>query len=470
LSARHTILIVDDETFVRDSLVDLLENEGYMTLTAGNAKDALKLLDTEPVSAVVTDLRMPSGDGLFLLEETRKENLEVPVILLTGVGTVQDAVKAMKSGAYDFIQKPVDPEQFVLLIRRAAEHHDLLSEVRHLRHTVQDLRGPTEMIGDSQALAAVRRLIAQVARTSATVLITGESGTGKELVAVEIHKLSDRAKENFVSVNCAAIPENLFESEFFGHRRGSFTSALSDREGRFAEAEGGTVALDEIGILKPEMQAKLLRVLETGEYQVVGESRTRVANVRVIAITNEDLDARVREGAFRRDLYYRLNVFPIEVPPLRKRKEDIPALAAYFVARAKAGSGRAPVPAEAILSRAACEVLSAYDWPGNVREIRNVMERAAILAGTGPIEASILKAIIGAPQPQKGIEEEGDLQIRKRVDSLERKLISEALERSGGRKRDAAVLLGIDPKNLGYYLRKHDLLGKVSEGGEEGDT
>ena len=469
MSAKRSILIVDDETFVRESLVDLLENEGYGTFTASNAPEALKILGTEAVSAIVTDLRMPGGDGLSLLEEARRQSIEVPVILLTGVGTVPDAVKAMKQGAFDFIQKPIEPEQFVLLIERALEHHSLLSELRYLRTTLQDLRGPTEMVGDSPVLNRVRQLVAQVAPTNATVLITGESGTGKELVAAEVHRLSLRAKENLVSVNCAAIPESLFESEFFGHRRGAFTSATSDRVGRCAEAEGGTLVLDEIGILKPEMQAKLLRVLETGEYQVVGESRTRIADVRVVAITNEDLAARVQKAEFRADLYYRLNVFPIEVPPLRRRKEDIPQLAAYFVARARGTAGGSPhrQPPQP-LSRSASDVLFAYDWPGNVRELRNVMERAAILAGPRPIDAALLGTILGAPQAARTPErpEGQDLQIRKRVDKLEQELILEALAKAGGRKKEAAELLGIDPKNLAYYIRKHG----ISEAAEETES
>jgi DNA-binding NtrC family response regulator len=469
LSSKPTVLVVDDEVFVRDSLVDLLENEGYKALSAGSAAEGLKILGTEAVSVVITDLRMPSGDGLSLLAEARKRMLDVPVILLTGVGTVPDAVLAMKSGAYDFILKPVDPEQFVLLTHRAIEHHNLVSELSYLKNAVKDLRGPTEMVGKSAALSQVRTLVAQVSPTNATVLITGESGTGKELVAAEVHRQSGRAERNFVSVNCAAIPENLFESEFFGHRRGAFTSATSDRVGRFAEAEGGTVTLDEIGTLKPEMQAKLLRVLETGEYQVLGESRTRIADVRVIAITNEDLAARVREGAFRKDLYFRLNVFPIDVPPLRRRKEDIPLLAEHFFARTREKLPGEPGLARA-LSHEVCEVLCGYDWPGNVRELRNVMERASILSRNGLADAMTFRRILAqppAPEAAGGSEEE-DLHIRRRVDALERRLIEAALARVKGKKREAAVLLGIDAKNIGYYLRKHGMAEPGSETGEEG--
>ncbi|MBI4585779.1 MAG: sigma-54-dependent Fis family transcriptional regulator, partial [Planctomycetes bacterium] len=308
----------------------------------------------------------------------------------------------------------------------------------------------------------------QVAPSDATVLITGESGSGKELVAAQVHRLSKRADKNLVRVNCAAISENLFESEFFGHRRGSFTSAVSDRQGRFAEGEGGTLVLDEIGTLRPEMQAKLLRVLETGEYQVVGESQTRVADVRIVAISNENLKARVQKGAFRADLYYRLNVFPVEVPPLRQRVEDIPPLAEYFLARARPGASTPAAEQPGSIGQEALAVLCAYPWPGNVRELRNVMERSVILAHPGIPDAPLFRQILGtASGSPKAAEEEEDLQIRRRVDALERKLLLEALARSKGKKRQAAALLGIDPKNLGYYLAKHQISGEALDNPED---
>jgi len=465
---QRTVLIVDDEEFVRDSLVDLLRSDGYNPIAAGSVKEALRLVDVEPAIAIITDLKMPGGDGMELLQEVRRTRRDIPVIVLTGVGTIDDAVTAMKAGAYDFIQKPVNPDEFSLLVRRATEHQDLMREVSYLRAEVSALRAPSEMIGESEQIGEVRRLAAQVAPTDLTVLISGESGTGKELVAGEIHRRSQRAERNFVRVNCAAITEPLFESEFFGHRRGSFTGAISDRVGRFGEAEGGTLALDEIGVLKPEMQAKLLRVLETGEYQVVGESRTRWADVRIIAITNEDIAARVKEGSFRRDLYYRLNVFPIRVPPLRERRADIPDLAAYFLKRARLPLGR-PADLEGNPFDAdAGAVLLEYPWPGNVRELRNVMERASILAGERLPDAALFSRILGTPAPSG--EDENDLNIRRRIDGLERRLIVGALKRAGGRKRDAALLLGVDPKNLGYYLKKHGIAepdDEIHHGGTE---
>jgi two-component system, NtrC family, response regulator PilR len=448
----RTVLVVDDEVFVRESLVDLLRSEGYRPLSAGKVEEAVKLVESEPVIAVITDLKMPGGGGLDLLREVKKLRRDLPVIVLTGVGTIDDAVTAMKGGAYDFIQKPVNPDEFSLLLRRATEHQDLVREVSYLRAEVNALRSPSELIGESAGIREVRRLVAQVAPSDLTVLLTGESGTGKELVAAEIHRRSVRAEKNFVRVNCAAITETLFESEFFGHRRGSFTGAISDRVGRFGEAEGGSLALDEIGVLKPEMQAKLLRVLETGEYQVVGESRTRIADVRVIAITNEDLGARVREGAFRSDLFYRLNVFPIAVPPLRGRERDIVLLAEYFLKRARPALGQTAAQGPLFEPDAEAALL-AYPWPGNVRELRNVMERASILAGDQAPDAALFARILGGAD--RTGDDDNDLNIRRRVDALERRLIAAALKRAAGRKRDAALLLGVDPKNLGYYLKKH---------------
>ena len=446
------VLVVDDETFVRESLVDLLRSEGYRPLSAGKVEEAVKLVESEPVIAVITDLKMPGAGGLDLLREVKKIRRDLPVIVLTGMGTIDDAVTAMKGGAYDFIQKPVNPDEFSLLLRRATEHQDLVREVSYLRAEVNALRSPSDLIGESAGIREVRRLVTQVAPSDLTVLLTGESGTGKELVAAEIHRQSARAQKNFVRVNCAAITETLFESEFFGHHRGSFTGAISDRVGRFGEAEGGSLALDEIGVLRPEMQAKLLRVLETGEYQVVGESRTRIADVRIIAITNEDLTARVRDGAFRSDLFYRLNVFPIAVPPLRGRERDIVLLAEYFLKRARPALGRSAAPGPLFEPDAEAALLE-YPWPGNVRELRNVMERASILAGEGTPDADLFSRILGGSDP--GGDDDHDLNIRRRVDALERRLIAAALKRAAGRKRDAALLLGVDPKNLGYYLKKH---------------
>jgi two-component system, NtrC family, response regulator AtoC len=375
---------------------------------------------------------------------------------MTGVGKIGDAVAAMKGGAYDFLQKPVDPEQLSVALNRALEHRGLVKEVQALRSVLGRETEREVLAGRSPAITRVRALIQQVATTDTTVLLTGESGTGKELAAAEIHRISPRRGKNVVRVNCAAIPDSLFESEFFGHRRGAFSGAIADRVGRFPESDGGTIVLDEIGTLKPEMQAKLLRVLESGEYQVVGESRTRIADVRVIAVSNDDLAARVREGSFRADLFFRLNIFPIEIPPLRIRKEDIGEISSQLLVRlrgrGKAGDPMPRLPADVLA------VLESYDWPGNVRELKNVLERALIVAGTKDPDATLFRSILEAtlPTAAPGIR---DCQLRTNLDTVEKQLITKAIAQSGGVKKDAAALLGIDPKNLGYYLRKHGIEG-----------
>ena len=470
-----TVLLVDDEAFVRDSLAEIVAAEGFRVLSADGVPAAVKLLRTETVQAIVTDLRMPSGDGIALLGEAKNLGVNVPIVVMTGMGTVADAVAAMRGGAYDFLQKPVEPEQLVLLLRRALEHYALQRDVRNLQSALERTGDDRSFAGDSAATKKILESAGQVAASEATVLVTGESGVGKELVAEEIHRRSRRASKPLVRINCAAVPDQLFESEFFGHRRGAFTGAIADRAGRFAEAEGGTLILDEIGTLKPEMQAKLLRVLESGEYQCIGEARTRRADVRVIAITNEELERRVKEGQFRADLYYRLAIFPIEVPPLRKRKDDLPALTSALLARLR---GRRGDQAQAVdrLSPAALEVLASHDWPGNVRELRNVLERALITAGGATPDAALFRTLLepallaGSPAgssasgagPVAASSAEAaaaadEHHLRTNLDAAEKALVLKALAKADGVKKDAAGLLGIDPRNMGYYFRKHGI-------------
>jgi len=456
---RPSVLVVDDERFVRESLAEVLEAEGFRVLAAEGARAAVRVLAEESVSAIVTDLKMPAGDGLALLAEAKSREVGVPILVITGHGTVADAVAAMKAGAFDFLQKPVDPDELVLLVRRAVEHHGLVAEVRMLRERMRE-REPGVLVGRSRALATVREGIAQVAGTDACVLIGGESGTGKEVAAAEIHRLSARSAKSLVRVDCAAVSEELFESELFGHKQGAFAGAASDRAGRFAEAEGGTLVLDEVGALKPSMQAKLLRVLESGEYQMLGDPRTRYATARVIATTNQDLAALVQEGTFRADLYYRLDRFPIEMPPLRAHMEDLPEIAEHLLARAQykerafESTSRPRIPAETL------EVLASYAWPGNVRELRNVLERALIVAGKGPLAPDLFRGILESAAPSRPLADAEDLHLRRNLDAAEKEIVQRALARSAGKKKEAALMLGIDPRNLGYYLRKH----KITEG------
>lgn len=452
-SARSKILVVDDEEFVRESLVEILGSEGFEVRSASGMQSALESAKEAPVDLVLTDLSMPDGSGQELLEELRKRGEQMPVVVLTGVGSVPEAVRAMRAGAADFLQKPVDADAIVWVLRRALEHRELTDEVKRLRRTVSEFSKPQPLVGDSAWLKGFQSSLPRLADSDATVLITGESGTGKELVALAIHQASARAGKACVRVNCAAIPESLFESEFFGHVKGAFAGAASNREGRFAEADGGTLVLDEVGSLALAMQAKLLRVLESGEYQVVGESRARHADVRVLAITNEDLEERVQAGEFRKDLFYRLNIFPVHVPPLRERSEDIAPIAQDFLQRMD--------PKAQALDESALEVLRSYAWPGNARELCNVLERARICSDA-TLNAPLLRSVLESGPTQQVSTGDEDLYLRVRMDRLERELIVTALERSEGVKRAASEMLGVDPRNLGYYLRKH---GLSSDGG-----
>ncbi len=446
--ARRVVLIVDDEPFVRDSLVEIVQGEAHLRpLAASGTEEARALLESEQVDVIVSDLQMPGGGAQALLEHVQPREGGPPVIVITGVGTVPSAVAAMKAGAFDFVQKPVEPEQLLLLVERALEHRRLLTDVAYLRAAAG--AGGQELVGESPAMAQVRDLVATVAPTMTTVLITGESGVGKGLLANELHRASPRRGAHLVRVNCAAIPEGQFESELFGHRRGAVPGAVADRRGRLGEAEGGTLLLDEIAALSPAMQGRLLAVLESGEYHVAGESRTRLADVRVVATTNEPLKRRVDEGAFRADLYYRLAVFPIDVPPLRERRSDIPAIAARLLAQLR--------PQAEALGPGVLEALVAHDWPGNVRELRNVLERALLIAGDEAPTAAMVRALLESSVRHAPVSGEHALHLRSRLDATERDLLAEALRRAGGRRKDAAALLGIDPRNLAYFLRKHDL-------------
>jgi DNA-binding NtrC family response regulator len=441
------VLVVDDERFVRESLTEILKNEDMRVAAAAGAHEAVRALESQPFDVIVTDLKMPDGDGLVLLQEARRSGVAIPIIVVTGVGTVSSAVEAMKAGAFDFVQKPVDPAELVLLVRRAAEHRGLLSEVKQLRSAVADLREPRALLGDSAAMKRVRESIAKVAPTDATVLLQGESGTGKELAAEEIHRASPRAAGPFVRVSCIALSPQSIEAELFG-----------DRTGKLAEAEGGTLVLDKIGMLDLASQAKLLGLLERGEHQAPGEPRPRKIDVRMIATAILDLAAKVKNGTFRADLFYRLNQFPIEMPPLRTHKEDIPEIAEHLLERARRRQRMAgAVGASSRLSRESLEVLASYDWPGNVRELGNVLERAVIVAAGGELDAELFRGILESTLPNARPVESKEFHLRKNLDALERDIVVRAIAHTQGKKKEASLLLGIDPRNLGYYLRKHKI-------------
>ena len=446
------ILVVEDESYVRDSLAEILRARGYDVETAAAPPAAVAALERAPVDVVLSDLKMPAGGGLELLKRIRATWPELPVVILTGFGTVGSAVECLRAGASDYVLKPTDPEALEVALERAMESRALKREVAYLRRADggDDERDP---VGASPAWMAVMQKVRAAAATDATVLLTGESGTGKEVLARLLHRWSRRARMAYVRVNCAAVPLEIWESEFFGHRKGSYTGASADRDGRFVLAHRGTLFMDEVGAMPLPAQAKMLRVLQDGEFDRVGDERPTRVDVRLIAATNSELEAEVKAGRFRHDLFYRLNVVRIEVPALRQRREDIPLLAARFVEELAARHGR-PVPA---LEAATLAELASYPWPGNVRELRNVLERALILSPGDRLDVDLTPAG-GAPTTDEAAAGAGDeeaLNLRVALGRRERDVLLEALRRSGGVRKEAARLLGIDQRNLGYYLNKH---------------
>jgi two-component system, NtrC family, response regulator AtoC len=450
---RGRVLVVEDEAYVRDSLVEMLRSRGFEVAAAASVGEALAALGRTPVDAVLSDLRMPEADGLELVRRLQASAPEVPVLILTGHGTVGSAVECLKAGASEYILKPADPEALEVALERALLARSLRREVRYLRSAAA--RAADTAVGESPAWRKVMGMAEAAAPTDSTVLLLGESGTGKELIARRLHALSRRAGGPFVRVNCAAIPLDMWESEFFGHRKGAFTGAGTDREGRFQLAHRGTLLLDEVGAMPPAGQAKLLRVIQDGEFDRLGDERPTVVDVRIVASTNSDLDAAVRDGTFRSDLYYRLNVLHVPVPPLRDRPEDIALLARHFAAEIAGRLGR-PAPD---LRPETVARLRAYHWPGNVRELRNVIERALILDPVRGLDGVDLLPATGVAQDAAGSAPAAaaDLGLRDALNQREKELLVEALRRAAGVRKDAAHLLGVDPRNLSYYMRKHGL-------------
>ena len=448
-----SILIVDDEPNIRRMLGSLLRAEGFDTREAGSGPGALAETREREPDAVLMDLYMPAGDGLDALPRLRELAPEVPIVMMSGRATLSDAVRATRLGAFHFVEKPLTPEAVLLTLRSALELRRARELNRALREQLGDGEGG-EMVGRSAAIEEVRALIARVAPTDARVLITGESGTGKELAAAAIHRRSPRAAAPLVRVNCAAIPRDLVESELFGHERGAFTGATERRRGRWELADGGTLFLDEIGDLSAEAQAKLLRALETGEIERVGGSGTISVDVRVLAATHRDLRAEVAAGRFREDLFFRLLVIPLQLPPLRERPEDVPILVEHFLAQNRSRHGLPPPR----LSGDAIEVLVSYAWPGNVRELANILERCCILhAGTEVGAAEVRALLVGAsPEPVSLAELDGDdpRSLSERLESFERSLIVGALDTCGGSIAEAARRLRTDRANLYRRMRR----------------
>ena len=448
MTNQATILIIEDDPTFRSLLVAILEDEGYDIVEEENGKQALLTLRRRSFDLVLSDLRLPGMDGLELFRSVKAEGIAPPFVLLTAFGTVEEAVSALKEGVTDFLTKPLkDPDALRTLVRRTLENRR-----RELTLTVlkeREVAGlpPEEVMFAGAAMAEARRLIGNVADTPASVLISGESGTGKELAARMIHLGSQRRDAAFVAINCAAIPENLMESELFGHEKGAFTGASQARPGKFELAAGGTLFLDEIGELPLALQAKLLRVLQERTFERLGGRREIRADVRIVAATNRDLGAEIRERHFREDLYYRLNVFPIHLPPLRERRDGLPILTGYLVLRAAQQIGR-------VISLVEPEVHAAiadYGWPGNIRELQNVIERAVILS-SGRITLGDLPELIRRPVKEPSVATDGSLQDR------EREAILEVLTQCDGNRRLAAERLGISKRTLQYRLKEYGLV------------
>jgi DNA-binding NtrC family response regulator len=447
MTNQATILVIEDDPTFRSLLVAILEGEGYGLVEEGDGKQALLALRRRSFDLVLSDLRLPGMEGLDLFRLAKAEGIAPPFILLTAFGTVEEAVSALKEGVTDFLTKPLkDPDTLRALVRRTLENRRRELTLTVLRE--RELAGlpPEEVLFAGAAMAEARRLIGNVALTPASVLISGESGTGKELVARMIHLASQRRDAGFVAINCAAIPETLMESELFGHEKGAFTGATQARPGKFELAAGGTLFLDEVGELPLALQAKLLRVLQERTFERLGGRREIRADVRIIAATNRDLGTEIREKRFREDLYYRLNVFPIHLPPLRERRDGLPILTEYLVLRAAQQIGRAVSLVEQEVHAAFAD----YDWPGNIRELQNVIERAVILS-SGRITLNDLPELIRRPVKQTAITTDGSLQ------DLEREAILEALARCGGNRRLAAERLGISKRTLQYRLKAYGL-------------
>ena len=448
---RGSILLVDDEEKILKALGRALRDAGHEVIETTNPREAQRLMAERAFDVCVVDNMMPQLSGLDLIREyvaSTPEGERSQVLMMTAHATVESAIEAMKLGALDYLQKPFEIDELLVVVRRALDHQRLKTEYRYLRSERDEQFDHYGIVGRSRVMEEIIDRAERVAGTKSTVLITGETGTGKELIARAIHNRSAQRDMPLIKVNCAAIPESLLESELFGHVRGAFTGAATTKKGKFALADGGTIFLDEIGTMTPTLQSKLLRVLQEREFEPLGSERSEKVDVRVIAATNRDLRQMVAEGKFQEDLFYRLNVIPIELPPLRERRDDIPALVDHFLKKHAQRTGRH-------IDRIEDSVLAGlqqYDWPGNVRELENTIERAVVLS-TGPIITARSISVLGAATPQAtGLP---SLKLRQNIEWVERETIRRALESARGVKKDAAELMGISQRALSYYLAKY---------------
>jgi two-component system NtrC family response regulator/two-component system response regulator HydG len=459
----HRILVVDDENNARAALLTILKEEGYEVAEAADGEEGLKLLESFSPAAVLCDVRMPKLDGLSLLRAAKERGFDSLFVMMTAFASIEMAVEAMKAGAENFLTKPLNVDAALMVLQRALEKRELIRETTQLRERIRERFQFDNLIGESPALQSVLQVVQQAASTRATVLILGESGTGKELIAQALHEASPRKDKPFIKVNCAALSESLLESELFGHEKGSFTGATGRKEGRFERADGGTLFLDEIGEISPSTQVKLLRVLQTREFERVGGTESIKVDVRLVAATNRDLAAEVKAGRFREDLYYRLNVVAVTLPPLRERKGDLPALVTHFIdkynkAYEKKVRGLAPGTLQSLLS---------HDWPGNVRELENAIERAVVLCKGDELISDDLPAALNGPRAQKSAE---SLIPGASWDEIEREAILRTLEMVGGSTAKAAEVLGISIRKIQYRLAEYSQGKAPSKPAEEHDA
>lgn len=448
------ILVIDDEDNMRHMLSVMLARQGYRVDVAADGKNGLNRLLNNVYDYILCDIRMPEMDGKAFLTSALEQHVTAPIIMMTAYGSVETAVECMKLGAYDFISKPFKKDEIVMVLKKAEERERLKDENSQLREAAAGLYSFKGIISRSAAMQEIFTQIRKVADLKTTILVLGESGTGKELVARALHEAGCRSQKPFVAVNCGAIPENLLESELFGHVRGAFTDASCDKQGLFEQADGGTLFLDEIGEMPASLQVKLLRVLQEGEIRRVGASVSKQVDVRVVSATSRDLSGDVGAGRFREDLYFRLNVFCLQLPPLRERVEDIPLLTEHFMKRYGTGKeSRVHIEPDALRS------LMSYHWPGNVRELENAIERACILSEGGYITSACLPASLHRPdESNMGVPgEDENLSIKKAENTIERELIGKALIKTGGNRTQAAKLLEISHRSLLYKLKEYGI-------------
>jgi DNA-binding NtrC family response regulator len=447
MAARPHILLVDDDERLRNAAGKVLASEGYSVVSAASGQEALEVLRQEAVALVVSDLRLPDLDGIALLKQVRELLPEAEVVMITGYGSIEKAVEAMQLGAYDFLQKPLDSAALLKTVAKALEKQRLTSENRRLRNQLQQRRGIEALIGDSPQMEAVKQLIRQIAPTDINVLIQGESGTGKEIAADALHHLSGRRAHPFVKISCAAIPETLLESELFGHERGAFTGANAARPGKFELADGGTLLLDEIAEMTPQLQAKLLRVLQDGIFQRLGGSKEFQVNVRVLCATHADIPKAIGEGKFRHDLYYRINTVQIVLPPLRERREDIALLAGHFLSRFATVMGK-DISA---IAPAALDQLLAHTWSGNVRELEHVIQRAVALCDDETIPGFVFATKVSGTSQELVTTQNGpyvSIPIGTTVHEATKQLVQATIEQCAGNKLQAARMLGIPSRTM----------------------